>query len=55
MGINLNTKTKFPTYSLKQLQYVLHKQDVRLNWAQLAQDWIQWWAVVSTVLNLHFA
>ena len=54
MRINLNTQTKFPTYSLKQLHYVLQKQDVRLNWEHLAQDRIQWWAVVSMVLNLHF-
>jgi hypothetical protein len=24
-----------------------------VNWIRLAQDWVQWWAFVNTVLNLR--
>jgi hypothetical protein len=24
-----------------------------VNWIQLAQDWVQWWACVNTVMNLR--
>jgi hypothetical protein len=36
------------------------KMDIRetgidgINWIQLAQDMVQWWAFVSTVMNLQF-